>query len=194
MKHIKMLGLAAVAAMALTAFLGVSSASATVLCKTSSTPCAWIYTGSLSASISSGFALTIKNTGGAIEDTCSESTVGGEITSQGEGQNVVAAVNTLTFTTCTNTTSVLNQNGTLELEGTTVKAKGFEVTVNAGVSCVYSAGSGTTLGTFTGGNPGIIHINAVVNKKSGSFLCWPSLIWETRYSITGAGTLHSEPS
>jgi hypothetical protein len=195
MKYVKMLGLAAVAAMALMAFLGASSASATVLCKTATNPCGseWLKTGTLSASLATEATSVLKSTGGALEDTCSASTVGGEITSQGENQNVVGAISTLTFTTCTNPTAVLSQTGTLELEGETVKAKGFEVTVNAGVSCVYSAGEGTTLGTFTGGNPAIIHINAVVNKKSGSFLCPPDSKWEGTYQITGAGTLHSEP-
>jgi hypothetical protein len=198
MKYVKMLGLAAVAAMALTAFLGASSASATVLCKTATNPCgsAWLKTGSLEASIASESTSVLKSTGGSLEDTCSSSTVGGTITSQGENQNVVGSISTLTFTTCTKPTAVLEQTGTLELEGTTVKAKGFRVTVEAvsGVSCVYSAGTGTTLGTFTGGNPAIIHVNAVVNKSSGSFLCPSDSLWEGTYTITGVGTLHSEPS
>ena len=195
MKHVKMLGLAAVAAMALTAFLGASSASATVLCKTATNPCgaAWIKTGSLSASLASGATSVLKTTNGAIVDTCSESTIGGTIERQGAGQSVAGTVSQLTFTTCTNTTSVLSQDGILEIEGTTVKAKGFEVTVNAGVSCVISAGEGTILGTFTGGNPAIIHVNAVVNKTSGSFLCPFDYQWEATYQITGVGTLHSEP-
>ena len=196
MKYVKMLGLAAVAALALMAFLGAGSASATVLCKTAASPCGseWLKTGSLSSSLVKEGSSVLKSTGGAIEDTCSASTTGGSITSQGENQPVVGSVNELTFTECTNTTTVLNQNGTLELEGETVSAKGFEVTVvAAGVSCVYSAGTGTTLGTFTGGNPAIIHINAVVNKKSGSFLCPSDSKWEGTYQITGVGTLHSEP-
>ena len=58
MKYVKMLGLAAVAAMALMAFLGASSASATVLCKTHITSgCAaagWDYAGPLEASLKPG--------------------------------------------------------------------------------------------------------------------------------------------
>jgi hypothetical protein len=198
MKYLKMLGLAAVAAMALTAFLGASSASATVLCKTATNPCgsAWLKTGSLEGSLTTGSTSVLKSTGEnpLVEDTCTASTVGGEIASQGSGVNVVGEISSLTFTSCSNPTSVLSQAGTLELNGTNVIGKGFEVTVNAGVSCVYSAGTGTPLGTFTGGNPAIIHINAVVSKKSGSFLCPSDSVWEGTYTITGAGTLHSEPS
>jgi hypothetical protein len=195
MKHVKMLGLVTVAAMALTAFLGASSASATVICDTATNPCGAesIQTGSGEGSLASGSTLAIKSTSGTVEDTCTGSTVGVSLTSQGESQNAVGAVSTLTFTSCSNTTTVLEQAGTLELEGTTVKAKGFEVTINAAVSCVYSAGTGSTLGTATGGSPATVDISAVLNKKSGSFLCPADTKWEATYTVTGAGTLHSEP-
>jgi hypothetical protein len=44
MKYLKMLGLAVVAAAALSAFMGAGSASATVLCTTNSTPCGTSHT------------------------------------------------------------------------------------------------------------------------------------------------------
>jgi hypothetical protein len=62
MKYLKMLGLAAVAAMALTAVLGASSASAaTFLCKTNANPCPEHYpTGTtLSGSLEPGFHSTL---------------------------------------------------------------------------------------------------------------------------------------
>jgi hypothetical protein len=199
MKYVKMLGLAAVAAMALMAFLGASSASATVLCKTATNPCGagWVYTGALEGSLTSGSSAVLESTGEnpLIEDTCTVSVVKGEVTKDGgAGVNASGPVNSVSFEKCTNTTTVLNGTGTLELEGSVVKAKGFEVTVNAGVSCIYSAGTGTTLGTFVGGNPAKIVVNAVVNKSGGSFLCPSDSKWTAEYTITGLGTLHSEPS
>jgi hypothetical protein len=192
MKYVKMLGLAAVAAMALMAFLGASSASATVLCKTNTDPCGagWIYSGPLVTSLQNGTSV-LKSTGGSLEDTCTTSEVTGSV-SESEASGTVTG---LTFTGCSKPTSVVNQDGTLTLEGNTLKATGFEVTVEAvsGVSCVYSANTGTTLGTFTGGNPATTTINAVVNKKSGSFLCPSDSKWEGTYVVTtpASTTLHS---
>ena len=105
-----MLGLAAVAAMALTAFLGASSASATVLCKKTPTsgvcPAGETYPSGtkLSASLDSGSSASLTDTSGEIlQDTCTVSTVGGEITSAGGSGKVVSGpVSSLTFSSCSN--------------------------------------------------------------------------------------------
>jgi hypothetical protein len=206
MKYVKMLGLAAVAAMGLMAFLGASSASATVLCKTTTNPCgaSWIYSGpALSASLDPNTTATLENTSGSIEDTCSGSTVEGAITNAGDATHtVVGSVEHLTFTGCTQETTVTVETGTLELHsitGTnngTVTAIGFKVDIKLfGVQCGYGAGGGTDLGTFTEGNPGTMDIHAVVNKEAGSFLCPGDLVWNGTYTITTPNsTLDAEPS
>jgi len=211
MKYVKMLGLAAVAAMGLMAFLGASTASATVLCTTpnETAKCAagWDYVkGTIwDASIEPGTTAILESTGGLFEDTCTESTVAGEQENTGSSTETVkieikdvTVTNTtapgLSFGNCTKPTKVLNPNGTMEFhweekpenDNATVTASGFEVTVEAisGVSCVYSAGAGLDVGTATSGSMGTIHINAIVNKKSGSFLCPADSVWKASYTIT----------
>jgi hypothetical protein len=212
MKYLKMLGLAAVAAMGLMAFLGAGTASATVVCTTpnETNACAEAWhepAGTIwDASLDPGSTAVLEATGGGLEDTCSESTVAGKQENTGSDTETVKVevpkeikvtekvVPGLSFGNCTKPTKVLNPEGTMEfhwISGTdnaTVTATGFEVTVEAvgGVSCVYSAGAapGTDLGTATGGSMGTIDVSAIVNKKSGSFLCPADSVWTASYTIT----------
>jgi hypothetical protein len=117
----------------------------------------------------------------------------GEVENTGSVAEVVkVGINGLTFAKCSKPTKVIAETGTLEINWTqstnngTLTGKGFEITLEAvsGVSCVYSFGTGTTLGTVTGGSPATIDVNAVVNKKSGSFLCPSDSKWEMSYVIT----------
>jgi hypothetical protein len=214
MKHLKMLGLAVMAAMALMAFTGASTASATALCKTNNTPCPieWHYnTGTeIHATLDPGTTAILKTTGGAIENTCSESTVAATTENTGGAEETVKAevivrhtapvTTDLTFGGCTNTTDVL-EGGTLEIHhiaGTmngTLTAKGFKVTILlAGVTCIYTAGAGIDLGTLTGGTMATMDVNAVVNKSEGSFLCPATAIWEAKYTVTKPEPLYVSES
>ena len=206
MKYVKILGLAAVAAMALTAFLGAGSASATVLCKTTSTPCGagWIYSGPLVLSKDPGTTPILESTGGTIEDTCTEAETSGEITNAGGASStVVGSVEHLSFNNCTNTTTVTVETGTLELHhisgtdnGTVTASGAFAVDITfAGVTCTYGVGNGIDLGTFTGGKPATMDVNAVVPKKAGGFLCPSDSVWKANYVVTTPAntTLHVEP-
>jgi hypothetical protein len=209
MKYVKALGLAIVATMALTAFLGASSASATVLCTATETPCSAAnkYTttqdSEIEASLETGTTLVTRTTSGSIEDTCNNSRVKGNITAAGGATaTVVVKVTELTFVGCTNTTTVNNEaacqleihsiantdNGTLTGSGCTV------TTVLFGVSCKYGLGNGTHLGVVTGGAMGTIDINAVVQRiDSSSILCPETTLWEGEYTITNpAGALYVE--
>src|SRR5512144_2251569 len=118
MKYIKMLGLAAVAAAALMAFVGASSASATVLCKTSVVgtggicPTGWGYSGEIHGVAEVPPVLT-----GTINIECEESTVQGNAT-EGTGsptETPNGAITTLTFTGNCNCEVVVVKNGTLEI-------------------------------------------------------------------------------
>lgn len=209
-QYVTLLGLAAVAAMALMAFAGAGSASATVLCKTTVTPCpkGWDYEKGtrVDASLDPGTTALLEATGGGLEDTCTESTVIGTQENTGGPTETVKVsipkeieiepgkkVPGLSFTNCSKPTKVLNAEGTLEfhwIEGThnaTVTAKGFEVTVEAikGVSCIYTAGAGLDLGIGTSGSMGTIDVNAVVEKtEKSSFLCPKTSIWKASYTVT----------
>lgn len=203
MKYVKMLGLAAAAAMALMAFLGASSASATFFCKTAeTTACAegWIYSAGteIDASLEAGSSATLSNTSTSIEDTCTESTIKGSMSNSGITETVKINVTTanLTFGGCAHTTDVL-EGGELEVHaiaGTdnfTLTAKGFKVTmILAGVTCTYTAGASTDLGTLTSGSMATMDINGIVNKSAGSFLCPSTAIWEAAYTVTSPEPLY----
>jgi hypothetical protein len=82
MKRLKALGLAAVAAMALTAFLGAGSASATVLCTTTTTPCD-SHIDQIEFSAKSATSGKEYSTGGTEEATCTGSSFSGNKTVTG---------------------------------------------------------------------------------------------------------------
>src|SRR6187431_3678616 len=104
MRYLKMLGLAAVAAMALTAFFGAGSASATVLCKTTlTTGCAgaWDHPSGteVHAVLDAGEHATL--IGFWANVTCRTSTVRGETTSTGSSSTTVTGhIDELTFGEC----------------------------------------------------------------------------------------------
>ena len=197
MKYLKMLALAAVAAMALTAFLGAGSASATVLCKTQMTEgchaAGWAYPkGTLiDASLEAGTTLRLKDTAGNTLVTCTASTVKGETTNTGSSTETPdGIVSVLTFAPCDSTVHTI-KTGILEVHwipGTdngTLTSKEAEVTVTIfGVSCGYSTGNGTDVGIATGGSMGTGDFNAIVKKSNGGFLCPETAVWEGAYTIT----------
>jgi len=187
MRYLKMLGLAAVAAATLTAILGAGSAAATVLCSTTVDPCPagqdWVAGTVLDFSVSSGAAITWDETGGERLNSCTTSTMKGKITNTGGSTGTVTGpVEETSWGSCTFPTKTLNK-GALEVHkiaGTsngTVTADGtFEVTINTiwYGSCIYGATSGVSLGDITEGNPAVFHLNAVVEKHTGSSLACPS--------------------
>jgi hypothetical protein len=206
MKCLKMPGLAAVAAMALVAFIGASSASATVLCKEAGTTTNCSANGKdypagsvIQTSLDSGTDTTFTTTGGSVENTCTGSTIEAVTGNTGGATETVrsaVALNKLIFSNCTNTTDVL-EGGELEfhwISGTdngTLTAKEFAITMLlGGLSCTYTAGTGTDLGTVTGGNPATIDISAVLNKKSGPIPCPSTIIWGAKYTVTSPTPLY----
>jgi hypothetical protein len=195
MKHLKMFGFAAVAAMALTAFLGTGSASSTVLCTKSQTPCGTAnHIDHLSLSIVSGTSMLTRSTGGASEMTCTGSEM--SVTKKTTGSSTTTPVGLvatagLKWTVCAQTTHTL-EGGELEVHhiaGThtgTMTMKGFRFTTPTPVgSCIYGAGAGIHLGTLTGGHNATLDINAVFERQSGSaFFCPSDSVWEGQYRIT----------
>jgi hypothetical protein len=178
MKHLKMLGLALVAAASLMAFAG--SASAAVL----TSPAGTDYTGTLESTATESLLLKA----GFANITCTASTVSGAVktnTTVAEG-----AITTLSFSNCNATVDVL-KNGSLKVaSGGAVTGSGSEVTVSAlGTSCVYGTGAGTSLGTLKGGTPASLTINASLPKISGGFACASPAGWSGKYTVTQPTTL-----
>jgi hypothetical protein len=194
MKYLKILGLAAVAAMALMAF-GAGTASAVKLCKNnlSTTSCSEHYPiGTVVEGTLTGSAI-LETTGGSTLDTCTGSTVSGKTTNTAAtGEPVKGNIETLTWTGCTFPTATVTK-GSLTIHtitGTdngTLTASGTEVTINTGFfgACTYGAGAATDLGTVVGGNPAKITINAIVPlTKNESGLCPAEARWTASYTIT----------
>jgi len=188
MKYLKMLGLAAVAAMALMVVAG--SASATTLevegnAKNSSVE--------IDASIKAGTSAILKDEFGTTTDTCTTSEVKGKTEGTFTGAAVGGKIGTLTFKNCTHTTTVI-ANGTLSVAWTSgtngsVSSSNAEVTVQStffGASAVCKTGTGTTIGTATGTKEGnaTIDINAKVNCG-----ILGNASWTGTYSVTSPAGL-----
>jgi hypothetical protein len=195
MKYLKILGLAAAAAVVCMALFGSSSASATVLCSVTQTTCSTAnHIDHLSLSIVKGTSMLTTSTGGASESTCTgmEMTVAKKATGSASTTPVGSVATTdLKWTVCAQTAHTLG-GGELEfhhIAGTdngTVKGRGFRITTITPVgSCIYGFGTGITLGTLTGGHNATLDINAVVERQSGSaFFCPADSIWVGQWQIT----------
>jgi len=208
MKHIKILGLAAVAAMALTAFVGAGSASATVLCKNStSTPCSEKYG---PGTIIEGESTNAKLTSNLATVTCSESKTTAETTTAGSASTTVEGkITALNFSGCSTNevppvpceVTVNNlpyhaevhwtsgNNGTLTVNSAGSGSPGANVVCAGVISCTFAR----TLFTLpvTGGNPASIAANAVSLERipfGGTPLCGTEAFWDATYTAVGANT------
>ena len=199
MRYIKMLGLAAIAAAALMAFVGAGSASATELtCNGVKCPVGTI----IHAQTPAGTHATLHPPIGAIE--CN-STVEGTVTDAGSSTTTVkGTITVLTFTPCTNGAVVtVLKKGTLEIHtassggGTgTVTSIGAEVTVQAfGFHCIFGTGAGVDIGTVTTNTttPGdaTLDIAATIPRTGGSsgVFCGSTAQWTGSYTSTKPTTL-----
>jgi hypothetical protein len=208
MKYVKILGLAAVAAMAMMAFAG--SASATQLDKvTSGGAKDTLGVGTtLHVTQTSGTTLNLTDTAGNPIDTCKESTVHGTIANAGGSGATVSGNLTettgLTWGGCTSPTVTLAA-GSLEIHGIagtdngTVTGKNNVVTISVfGVSCRYGTGAGTDLGLLTGTTSATGHatmaINAIINEQEPKqFLCPDTGKWVGGYTVTTPTGLYVTP-
>ncbi|HEX6781142.1 MAG TPA: hypothetical protein VF125_03830 [Solirubrobacterales bacterium] len=188
MKYVKILGLAAVAAMAMMAFAG--SASATTL---EVGGVAQNKSVTIEASIAAGGSAILKDTNNATVDTCTGSVVKGSTSSPFSAEKVTGAVSSLTFTGCSHKTTVLKP-GKLYItwEGGTngdVFSEEAEVTVEStifGASCIAKTGTGTTIGTLDGVASG--HATMTINGVIPMGLCGDA-IWSGNYTVTSPAGL-----
>jgi hypothetical protein len=183
MKHLKMLGLFAMAAAALMAFAGGASA------QTFTSPAGTEYTGAFSASLVGSSLMKA----GFGETTCTTGTINGNWTTNNNTE-VSGSITGISFSNCGSfTIDTLNNNGTLTiLKGThSATATGVEITKSsAGVSCVYGFGTTSTpLGTTSNSGEGstakvMLSVNAKLPKISGGFLCASPAAWTAGYRVT----------
>jgi len=197
MKHLKMLGLAAVTAVALMAVAGSGSASATVLCKTTPTnndcPKAWDYEKGtqISASAKAGGSILVEETGGTSVTTCTGGSLKGKTTNTGGANETVDGTNEeLVWNNC-KAAVVTKGLGSFEIHAeenhngvVTGKLNEITVVTALSVSCVYGTGSGATLGTIESGESATLNINAVLSLVSGGITCPPTVRWTSTYAVT----------
>jgi hypothetical protein len=187
MKHVKILGLLVMAAASLAAFADSASA-APVL----TSPAGTEYTGAIEATMAPGTSSILK---AGIEDTCTESTASGTVSSNTE-VHAVGSGNTNTGK-CTQDTNTI-QGGSLTItDKGEVFAIGSRVEVKVtslGISCFYGGGPspGTKIGTLTSGSPAKLTVNTTQLKRlegSNTFFCAPEATGTTEYVVTKPSSL-----
>jgi hypothetical protein len=211
MKHVRILGLAVVAAMAFMAFAG--TASADVLCKgapTKSGECRTA-TGDFSAgttfkAISTNPKLTITGSFTAYL-SCEESGIELKATSTGgntPGSAVSVEITDLIFTgdcttaggsSCTisttagytGTAKATNDfgGGAFTIFGSAIKTK---IVCGGIFSCEYSPKAAGLTVDLTGGNPATVKASEEPLEEFSGFGCGSETTWDADYSLTGANT------
>jgi len=214
MKHAKTLGLLAVAALAVMAFVGVSSAAAAKVCSTSGTgtACASGHGSELTTQAlkaSSTGTRSVRLTSGFATVEC-DSSISGESTHAGAGK-----ITSLTFTNCTSnlgecSSATANASSTNPYTVATTASGGGNgaMIVTAipitgqftcgGVTCKYTASeaggaNGTLAVTGSDTAPTVAASGIKLKKEEGSsFLCSSEATWEGNYAVTSPTSLWIE--
>lgn len=197
MKHVKVLGLCLVVALAAMAVMGVGTASATKLCSVNTAPCPAESTYGKGTSIKAQLVAGTKSTmaSGFTTVTCTESTMSGKTTSAGGGAGVAVTgeISSVTWKSCTSglgscTASALNTPWSAEVTGSggsgtmSVTKAGGKFTCG-GVTCEYEASKASV--SVTGGNPARIKAASVsFSKIGGSIFCSSTASWTSEYEAT----------
>jgi hypothetical protein len=199
-RYLKLMGLAALMAAALTAFLGASSASAVTLCKANENPCSNDYAAgtTISGSLVANTKAVLLSGIGNVE--CEESTVSGK-TSELSGSPLMGLIESLTFakcllgsTSCTVTVENLpylvsitasgSGNGTMTVEhdGTGGMPQAH---VNCGSAFNCIVGNDPVTLPVAGGAPAIITAAQTMKLiENKGFICPSSATWDAKYAVS----------
>ena len=198
MKHLKILGLAAVAAAALMAFAGAGTASADELCTEAANAENMCPAGKQITTVTYSEVGTtrLKLTGGSTAASCT----GGSIdvtTTGGNGTGsaaITGTVNNMEFSGCSTTVDTV-AGGTLKGEagaggGTTLTSIGAEWTLQLfGVSCTYGTGTGVDLGEMNASGELPTFSKSLI-KVAGGGLCPATFVWEGFFKATNHTAVH----
>jgi hypothetical protein len=193
MKNLKMLSLAAAAALGLLAFVGVGTASATTLFTDSAKTIDHPAGTTIGASIASGTSSSLRS-GGTLIATCTGGAIHGK-TATTTGAEVRVNIESAAWDGCSQTTHTL-LNGSLVIASTSgvdgeVTGKETQWTYGMfGTSCTYGFGEGVKLGTLTGGSPAMLKINILIPRVAGGFLCPSMTTWQAEYAFTSPHALY----
>lgn len=194
MRRLYAFGLVLVPAILALSFTTASSASATVLCTTATSPCSGgVYGSGTTIEASLKGTSVLHPPFGNVE--CSASSIKGEVTNPGsEEANVSGAVKTLSLSTCNATVTVL-KSGTFKVEAPkegngTLKLEGFETTVEAlGFHCIFSGSASFSL---KGGEMASLLGTSLIKRtggRSGAF-CGSEASWTAEYTVTSPAPLY----
>ena len=186
MKYIKMLGLAALAAMALAAFAGTASANVQLTAPAGTV----VKTGTtITASLKAKTSAVLSDTSGFIQNTCTSSTVSGKTTNE-SGTTITGDIETLDFENCNRPTKTIT-NGKLHIgTGGTVSGSESEVEAETAIGeCIYGTSTGTHLGTLTNASSATGHATLVINAvlpliKTITGTCPSDARWKAEYTVT----------
>lgn len=201
MKHMKLLGLTLMAAVALTAFVGAGTASAAsteLFSGTTTLSAGTTITVSMEPGTSQTWSTTDES---SIVNTCKSNAVDWK-TAQTTVLNgpITGAIEEVTFSECNSTIHTggtlptgslsITDIGDVNKDGVgdgTLTGAGTKFTTTLGVSCNYGTGASTHLGTVTGSTTGnaTIDINPVINEQEPkSFLCPDTTKMVAKYVVT----------
>jgi hypothetical protein len=194
MKYLKMLGLAAVAVMALMA-IGAGSASATTLELEGNV----VQSGAVTIEASATAGLVWTKTDGSEANTCSVSSVKWT-TSSSSGPKVTGSLSVLSFETCKREKVTVDAKGGLYVEhepSTTsgeVYSEGTEVTLPTpfGFSATCSTGSATRIATLDAASSASSHATMTVSAILNCGVFLPSVNLKGTYKVsssTGLGVV-----
>jgi hypothetical protein len=202
MKYVKMLGLAAIAAMALSAVAGASTASATELCSTNTSPCSgtmYPVGTEIKAELKAGGAGAVI-TNNITNWTCKKSAISGKTTTTGSAtETVLGQITALTFTECTNTAgekctaeavhlpykaeihATGGGNGTLTVSSGGNGNPGEILVCGTDINCTFSFATASL--SLTGGNPAILKAGKIKLETAGG-ICPAEASWDAEYEVT----------
>ncbi|HET7508990.1 MAG TPA: hypothetical protein VFJ65_01950 [Solirubrobacterales bacterium] len=199
MKYVKMLGLAAITAAALTAFVGAGTASATVLCKNN------LNTNVCSERYSVGTKIEGKLVGVGKMDTsfktieCNKGSASGTLEKEGSATSTPFGGGVGTLEECNCEVKII-KNGTLEIhwieksDNGTLTSSGAEATVSCNtifgnVHCIY-ASNNTHAGVLVGGNPATEEFAVNAPRLTTSGLCAEQGTLTGKYEVTSPKPLY----
>jgi hypothetical protein len=197
MRFLGRLGLALLAAMALTALAGASAASAeTTLCKANQSPCApenALGVGTVFKAVTSSVELGSTGGGNPFTGTCTSSTLEAtmETATTPKGKITGLTWNGCNYPTTTTSKGALQFHHDVEGNAKAV-VTGVVIEIRetpAGI-CIY----GGTIGNLklTGGSPALLDVNTAFIKQAGSsFFCPNELMWINQYQVTQPKPLYA---
>jgi hypothetical protein len=218
MKHAKTIGLALAATSAIVAFfVGTGTASATVLCKATETPCSEANrlqaTAQINADLTPATSVLFETTFGFTTVTCSGSALTAIVEKAGgasEATFLSIPSAGLTWSGCTSGVSSTStgewevqykegtDNGTV-FDNTNLFGKRFAITLG---ECTYAPSWGSHIGLLTGGagkagewtSAPKIDIHTRLVRSKGPETCLEDVMWTATYSITKPAPMYVRPS